>query len=93
MSRLVDALTANGPLTVPAATALDIVDVVNSLPTFAAFVHRCGWSTEQFKAWAYLALTQLLPPSPPGRSARLDIAATRDLSYHADILNRLTERQ
>jgi AcrR family transcriptional regulator len=88
MTRLVTALEANGPLAVTTTVAVDVLDVVQSTGTFNAFVVGCGWTVEAYKAWAYLALTQLLPRLPPARAAKADLAATADLSFHREVAER-----
>lgn len=82
MSQLVESLAANGPLAVPSTDAVDVIDVVLSTATFNAFTTDRGWPVDKFKAWAYLALTQLVPRLPPARALRADLAATADRTYH-----------
>ncbi len=49
---------------------LPMCRVHQPLLIYNAFVPGCGWSTEQYKAWAYQTLTQLLAPVPaPKRHA------------------------
>jgi len=83
MTAMMTALAAKGPLTADVDRAVDVIDVLQSLATFSAFTVGCGWSTEEFKAWTYRCLTQLLEPLPPARARKADLAATRDLSFHA----------
>lgn len=76
MSQLVDALAANGPLTVSSTDAVDAIGVVLNMSTFDPFVTDRRWPVDKFKAWAYLTLTQILPRLPQGRAPRADLAAT-----------------
>lgn len=82
MTRMVAALAAKGPLAVSEGEAVDVIDVLQSMPTYNAFVTGCGWSTEEYKAWCYRTLTQLLPPLAPAKARAADLAATRSLSFH-----------
>jgi AcrR family transcriptional regulator len=90
MTELVSAIEANGRLAISASEAVDVIDVVESMGTFNAFVTGCGWTVEDFKAWSYFTLTQILVPLPPARAAKADLAATQDLSYHSEIASRVT---
>lgn len=86
MHRLVAAIETTGPIAASsAAEATDVIDVVESMATFNALVGTCGWTVEAYKAWAYLTLTQLLPRLTPARATKLDLAATADLTYHAEV--------
>lgn len=85
MSRVISAIAAKGPLAVSARHATDVLDVVQSMATYNGFVRDCGWSAEQYKAWTYRALTQLLPPATPARARALDAAAVAGLSYEDDV--------
>ncbi len=88
MTAMMTALSAKGPpLVVDVARAVDVVDVLQSLTTYSAFTVGCGWNNQEFKAWTYRSLTQLLEPLPPARGRRADHEATRGLSYHALITN------
>ncbi len=82
MTRMVAALAAKGPLAVSDTEAVDVIDVLQSMSTYNAFVAGCGWTTEQYKAWCYRALTQLLPPLAPTKARAADLVATRGLSFH-----------
>lgn len=82
MTAMMTTLAAKGPLVTDVDRAVDVIDVLQSLTTFSAFTIGCGWSNEEFKAWAYRSLTQLLEPLPPARARKADAAATRDLSFH-----------
>ncbi len=68
-----------------------MIDVLQSMSTYNAFVAGCGWRTEHYKAWCYRALTQLLPPLAPAKARAGDLAATRGLSFH-DALTAETDR-
>ncbi len=81
MTRMVAALAAKGPLAVSDAEAVDVLDVLQSMSIYNAFVAGCGWRTEKYKAWCYRALTQLLPPLSPAKARAADLAATRGLSF------------
>ena len=48
----------------PVERAVDIIDVVQSAPTFNAFVVARGWLVAEFKAWSFTVLTQQLMPLP-----------------------------
>ncbi len=81
MSRVIAAIAAKGPLAVSKQQATDTLDVVQSMATYNAYVRDCGWSTQEYKAWAYRTLTQVLPPVTPARARTLDAAATDGLSF------------
>ena len=82
MTAMMTALSAKGPpLAVDVAHAVDVVDVLQSLATYSSFTVGCGWSDEEFKAWTYRSLTQLLEPLTPARARKADLAATQGLSY------------
>ncbi len=81
MSNVISAIAGKVSLAVSTEHATDVLDVVQSMTTYNGFVRDCAWSTEQYKAWAYQTLTQLLPPSPPARARALDAAATAGLTY------------
>ena len=85
MTRLVEALDQTGGLAAPRSTAIDVVDVVQSMATYHALVAGCGWTPQLYKAWAYRTLTQLMVAVAPGRSRKLDLAATADLSYREEL--------
>lgn len=82
MARVIAAIAAHGPLAVSEQHANDVLDVVQSMATYNAFVRDCGWTTEQYKAWAYRTLTHMLPLTTPARARALDAAATAGLSFH-----------
>lgn len=85
MSRLIGELDSKGGLALPSSTAIDVLDVVQSMATYQALVSGCGWSPLLYKAWAYRTLTQLLVAVTPARSRKLDLAATADLSYYEEL--------
>jgi hypothetical protein len=62
-ARIVAAIAERTHLGTPADRAVDIIDVVQSAPTFNAFVAR-GWDVAQFKAWSFGVLSQQLLPLP-----------------------------
>lgn len=95
MTRIVTALDAKKPLAIPVSRATDVLDVVQSMSTYNGFVRGCGWSTEEYKAWAYRSLTQLLTPVSPAKQRALDASATRGLTYHdqAQALEPVTTRR
>jgi AcrR family transcriptional regulator len=85
MARLIASIAAKGPLVVSERHATDVLDVVQSMATYNAFVRGCGWTTEQYKAWAYRTLIQVLPPATPARARSLDAAATEGLSFRPNL--------
>ena len=81
--RVVGALESLGALASPRDAAIDVIDVVQSAPTYNSFTVGCGWSTAKFKAWSYRTLTALLSPLPTAEAvADADAAATEGLSFH-----------
>ena len=92
MTRIVTALGAKRPLAMSVSRATDILDVVQSMSTYNAFVRDCGWATEEYKAWAYRTLTQLLPAVNPAKERALDASATEGLTY-ADHLELLSQTE
>lgn len=84
MSRVISAIASKSPLAVTEQYATDVLDIVQSMSTYNGFVRDCGWSTEQYKAWAYRALVQLLPPVEPARTGALDASAVAGLTYESD---------
>ncbi len=85
MSRLVTVLAERGRLATSAIRAVDVIDVVQSMSTYNAFCRGCGWSTEEYKAWAYRTITQILPQATPAKARALDAAATRGFGFHERI--------
>lgn len=83
MSRVINAILTKDVLAVNAERATDVVEVVQSMTTYNSVVRDCGWSTEQYKAWAYRTLAQLLAPVTPARALALDSVATAGLSFEA----------
>lgn len=82
MSTMIAALASKGPLVMPEDRALDLLDVVQSMGTYNAFVDGCEWSVEQYKAWAYRSLLLIVPAMSVDDARRADLAATKGLSYH-----------
>jgi AcrR family transcriptional regulator len=81
-ARIVAAAAARAPLGLPAERAIDIIDVVQSAPTFNAFVVAHGWEVAQFKAWSYGVLTQQLLPLPTLTETRAaDLIAVDGLTF------------
>ncbi|MEY2468510.1 MAG: hypothetical protein QOF21_1208 [Actinomycetota bacterium] len=85
MSRMIAAIEAKGALAVTRQHATDVLDVVQSMATYNAFVRDCGWTAEHYKAWAYRALTQLLPQVTPARTRSLDAVATDGCSFQTHL--------
>jgi AcrR family transcriptional regulator len=85
IGRIVNELDAKKPLAIPVTRATDVLDVVQSMSTYNAFVRGCGWSNEEYKAWAYRTLTQLLTAVSPAKQRTLDASATRGLTYHDEV--------
>ena len=63
-TRILTAASERTPLAIPVERAVDIMDVVQSAPTFNAFVVTSGWPVAEFKAWSFTVLTQQLMPLP-----------------------------
>ena len=82
MAAMIAALARKGPLAVPEDRAVDILDVVQSMTTYNAFVDGCEWTVEQYKAWAYRTLVLVLPAMSIDDARRADLSATKGLSYH-----------
>lgn len=76
------ALTRKGPLAIPVGRAVDILDVVQSMGTCSAFTVGCGWKAEEYRAWRYRTVTQLLPELLQGHAAQADPAATWGMSFY-----------
>jgi AcrR family transcriptional regulator len=75
------------PLQIPADRAVDIIDVVQSAPTFNAFRAR-GWAVVEFKAWSFRLLTHQLLPSPTAQKlAKANAAAVDGLTFQ-DLIER-----
>lgn len=85
MSRVIAAIATKGPLATSERHATDVLDVVQSMATYNAFVRDCGWTTEEYKAWAYRTLTQLLPAITPVRARALDAVATEGFSFRSHL--------
>lgn len=93
MGRLAETLASRGGLAAATMTVTDltdVLDVVQSMGTYHAFVAGCGWSPERYKAWAFRTVSQMLSATPPTRARKLDLAATADLSYHEELAKLLS---
>ena len=81
MTRIVEALAAKAPLACRVQRAVDVLDVVQSMSTYNAFVRGCGWSTEDYKALG--VRDPALPPAPLRDLAR-STRPRHPVSFHDD---------
>ncbi|GAA3200215.1 hypothetical protein GCM10017690_02860 [Microbacterium terregens] len=86
-TRIVTAAGLRAPLALPIPRAVDIIDVVQSAPTFNAYRAR-GWQLVEFKAWSFHVLTECLLPLPTRAATRAaDAAATVGVTF-SDLVER-----
>jgi len=86
-TRIVTAATERASLALSIDRALDIIDVVQSAPTFNAFMAR-GWRLVEFKAWSFGVLTECLLPLPTrAKTGAANAAATVGLTFR-DLIER-----
>ena len=85
--RIVARVAEAAPLQIPADRAVDVIDVVQSAPTFNAFMAR-RWAVVEFKAWSFRLLThQLLPSLTAQKLAKANAAAVDGLTFQ-DLIER-----
>lgn len=71
-----------------AARAADIMSSVNRHDVYLAFTVECGWSVEEYKAWAYATLArQLLRDSEASAALAAGSSATAGMSFETALLD------
>ncbi|WP_139418171.1 TetR/AcrR family transcriptional regulator [Agromyces laixinhei] len=81
-TKIVTAASEHTPVAIPVERAVDIIDVVQSAPTFNAFVVTRGWQVAEFKAWSFTVLTQQLMPLPTtAATAAANVDAAAGLTF------------
>jgi len=90
MRRMTQAMEDRGELRrgLGTARAADIMSAVNRHDVFLAFTVECGWSVEEYKAWAYATLArQLLSDSEADTALAAGSPATAGMSFGTALLD------